>query len=236
MELSLARVANSSNDYRYERKFSVSGLSKFEVELLVKLHPAMFSEIYYQRYINNIYFDAPNMRHYFDNIHGLNNRMKIRIRWYGDLFGVIENPKLELKNKKGLLGKKESFPLAPFSINASIQRKTIEEIFRGSEIPDALKLELICLQPTLLNRYCRKYFQSADRNYRITIDSDMEFYLINCQNNTFLQKSADSENTIVELKYDPDKDQNVGRITNYFLFRMTKSSKYVNGIERLHMW
>lgn len=231
-ELNLARVASS----RYERKFFISELSKYEIELLVKLHPAMFSEMYYPRYVNNIYFDAHNMMNYLDNVDGLSNRVKIRIRWYGDLFGVIEKPVLELKLKDGLLGKKESFPLIPFSIDADIQRETLEEIFKSSKIPDVLRLDLISLQPTLLNRYCRKYFESADHNYRITIDTDMEFYSIDCQNNTFLHKSVDFENTILELKYEPDKDQNVDRITNYFLFRMTKSSKYVNGIERLYLW
>lgn len=236
MGLNLARVASSSSHYRFERKFIISELTKPEIELLVKLHPAIFSEIYYPRYVNNVYFDALNMMNYFDNVDGLNHRVKIRIRWYGDLFGFVEKPMLELKIKYGLLGRKESFPLIPFSIDQSIQREAIEEIFRSSQIPDSLKLDLISLQPTLLNRYCRKYFESADHNYRITIDSDMEFYFINCQNNTFLHKSAEPGNTVLELKYNPDRDQNVDRITNNFLFRMTKSSKYVDGIERLHCW
>jgi len=33
-------------DFRYERKFLISGLTKAEVESIIKLHPAMFSEIY----------------------------------------------------------------------------------------------------------------------------------------------------------------------------------------------
>ena len=37
----------------------------------------------------------------FNNVDGLKNRVKVRIRWYGDLFGVIEKPVLELCKQAG---------------------------------------------------------------------------------------------------------------------------------------
>ena len=82
----------NTEKYRYERKFFISKLTKYEVESLIKLHPAMFSEIYFPRFVNNLYFDSFNMKSYFDSVDGSPNRRKIRIRWYGDLFGDIEKP------------------------------------------------------------------------------------------------------------------------------------------------
>ena len=77
MELNMEKVANSIikrpqaeliiPDYRYERKFFISELTKDEVESLVRLHPAWFSEIYNQRFVNNIYFDSLNLTNYLDN-------------------------------------------------------------------------------------------------------------------------------------------------------------------------
>jgi hypothetical protein len=175
------------------------------------------------------------MKNYFDNVDGLRDRVKVRIRWYGHLFGFIDKPVLELKIKKGLVGRKESFPLVPFSVDENLQRNTIVDVFNRSEIPEILKLDLNWLEASLLNRYRRKYFQSADRKYRITIDSEMEFYQIRAYNNAFLHKSVDLKSMVVELKYTTENDQYVEQIANYFPVRISRSSKYVNGIERVYL-
>ena len=65
----------------------------------------------------NFYFDSVNFNNYYDNLDGNIFRTKIRIRWYGDLFGYIENPVLELKIKNGLLGNKISYNLIPYKFN-----------------------------------------------------------------------------------------------------------------------
>ena len=87
------------------------------------------------------------------------------------------------------------------------------------------------MEPSLLNRYKRKYVQSSDGNYRITVDTKMVFYDINKHNNLFLNKIVDYLNTVVELKYNYGKDDYAEHIVKYFPFRLTKSSKYVTGIE-----
>ena len=78
------------SDYRYERKFFITSLSRFEVESIVKLHPAIFSEIFHERFVNNIYLDSSDLINFYENIEGQSNRIKIRIRWYGELFGYIK--------------------------------------------------------------------------------------------------------------------------------------------------
>ena len=225
---------SKTDDFRYERKFFVSEMTIHQVDTMVKLHPAMFSEIYYPRYVNNLYLDSFTMKNYFDNVDGIRDRLKVRIRWYGDIFGLIEKPVLELKIKKGLVGRKESYPLPPFSVCKCFQRDTITQLFERSGIPQALKLDLTALEGALLNRYRRKYFLSANRKYRVTIDSEMEFYRLRATNNTFLNKSVDLRNIVVELKYDPEDDRGVEQITNHFPVRLTRSSKYVNGLDRVY--
>ena len=226
-----------TENYRYERKFFISELTRQEVESIVRLHPAIFSEIYHQRFVNNIYLDSPDMRSYLDNIDGSQRRMKIRIRWYGDLFGTIEEPILELKIKDGLLGRKVSFALNPFSIDEkSFRFGEIIDAVRGPDVPDSVKMEFAALEPILLNRYRRRYYISADGNYRITIDSDTVFYRINTHNGSLSHKLTDRTNTILELKYDQDRDHYARRIAGHFPFRMTRSSKYTSGIEKLYAW
>lgn len=228
--------AVNNQDYRYERKFSISALNKHEIEAIIKLHPGMFSEIYHERFVNNVYFDTFKMKSYFESANGLRDRVKVRIRWYGNVFGVIEKPVLELKIKTGLLGRKDRFPLIPFAIDDKFRPETIADVIKKSSMSDMLKEDMASLEVSLFNRYRRKYFQSADRKYRITIDSELEFYQIRACNNTFLHKLVDPGTTIVELKYGQERDNEAKWITGYFPYRMTKSSKYVNGIERLCLW
>ncbi|KAF5430244.1 VTC domain-containing protein [Candidatus Methanomarinus sp.] len=218
------------SDYRYERKFFITTLSKYEVASIVKLHPAIFSAIYHQRFVNNIYFDSYNLNNFRENVEGATDRIKIRIRWYGDLFGYIEDPILEIKIKKGLLGKKISIPIKPFNLTENTK---IFDILKAKYLKEILMIDFESLSPSLLNRYSRKYYQSSDKKYRITIDNEQSFYLINKEKNSFLNSHNDNDSVILELKYNQDFDQEAGYITSNFPFRITKSSKYVSGIQKV---
>lgn len=225
-----------NTNFRYERKFIVSELTTCDVVSTVKLHPAMFSEIYHQRFVNNIYFDFVNLQNYFDNIDGNPHRTKIRVRWYGESFGTIRHPALELKSKHGSLGTKQSFSLPPFVLDNNFSIQTVSDIIKESSLPDILKLGLRSSFPTLFNVYSRRYFRSADGNYRITIDSDHVFYRIRHHNNSFINTFPDRCGIILELKYNQNMDDCSHYITNCFPFRLAKSSKYVGGIQKVYSW
>jgi len=224
----------TADSFRYERKFHVTSLSRYEIESIVKTHPAIFSESYSPRYVNNIYFDSFCMNNFHDNLQGIAERKKTRIRWYNSLFGKIEKPTLEFKVKKGLLGKKISYPIPPFQLdcNTNFYMQVITRICNNSDISEFEKIELKRLKPMLLNRYKRKYFLSADKRFRITIDTDLEFHRIDSVANAF-NRIPDNSSVILELKYGMDCDSDANKITNLFPFRVTKSSKYIIGIERV---
>ncbi len=217
--------------YRFERKFVVDTLSRSGVELVIKQNPYAFSSIYHERYINNIYFDTPSLKYYFDNHIGNSKRQKVRIRWYGDFFGKIQRPVLEFKLKEGYVGWKESFRLKEFVLDKNFNMDYIKTIIKNSDLPDWVIPEVFKLEPTLLNRYTRKYLQSFNKKYRITIDNDLIYRKISKQNNSFTKESIDDKSLIIELKYNFDFDNNAEKVSNYFPFRLTKNSKYVNGIE-----
>lgn len=218
--------------FRYERKFLVAEIDKHELESHIKHNSAMFSEIYYERDVNNIYFDSADLTSYYDNLAGISQRLKVRIRWYGDMFGTINKPVLELKIKNNLLGSKLSFPLKPFKLDNKITTQyLIKNVFNKSDLPAWLIEHLKSLNFALLNRYRRRYFRSADKRYRITLDYDSEFYEIRQKNNTFLRREKNDNYVILELKYDKQYDTDAPKITNQFPFRLTKSSKYVTGVD-----
>ena len=118
---------------RFERKFLIERFSKSSIEVVIKQNPVFFFEIFRERFINNIYFDTPNLTFFYDNVVGKSNRKKIRIRWYGDFFGEIQTPVLEFKLKNGYTGKKKSFPLIDFNLNKNFNIDYLKkEVFNKS--------------------------------------------------------------------------------------------------------
>jgi hypothetical protein len=221
---------------RYERKFVVSDIPLTQLESLIKTHPFFFFEIYPARFVNNIYFDSFNLENYFDRISGASNSVKIRIRWYGELFGYIEKPFLEIKTKEALIGDKKRFPLPSFSLGTDFTLKKIQQVFLNSDIPEILKAQLMTMECTLLNHFKRKYFQSVNRDFMLTIDSEITYYGIRTGGNTFLNKSVETSVLVLEIKYPPDKDDIASNITNFLPFRLSRNSKYINGIEKIYGW
>ncbi len=223
----------SCSDYRYERKMSTS-LDRQECISLVKKHPAIFSEIYYERYVNSIYFDSLDKKCYFDALDGVSKKVKFRIRWYGDLFGDVRKPILELKIREGQLIKKMLVPVKRFSISQN-DFSISSNILTKSNIPEWLRLHVMFKEPVLLVRFLRKYFLSGDGLYRITIDSDVQYYPMGLLSNVLLCKIYDF-NTILELKYNTEDDEKAEKVTNFFPFRIIKNSKYIRGLEKLNLW
>jgi SPX domain protein involved in polyphosphate accumulation len=217
--------------WRYERKFVVPGIDKYEIETHLKMHPAMFSEIFTERSINNIYLDWPGLSSFWENIIGQSQRLKVRIRWYGNLVGFIEKPVLELKVKNGYLGGKLSFPLASFSLDSKLRLEDIISIIENSAIPNLIKPDMSNLRLSLLNSYKRKYFLSSDKKFRVTIDSNLNYYSIKNRENEFKSRPFSNESLIVEMKYEQGSDNEAHLISERFVFRNTKSSKYVEGIK-----
>jgi len=220
--------------YRYERKFLVEKLDHHQAIALIKCHPYMFYQPYPPRYINNFYLDTVDMSNYYDNVGGAVDRRKVRLRWYGDLFGEIEKSTLEIKIKRGLVGTKRLYPCGGFSLRKGYHSRKLREMGKTSDLPEEIKIILLTQQIVLLNRYSRYYFASRDQRFRLTVDTDLSYYRVGKFNNQFVHSQTDFSNVIVELKYDRENDLEAQRISGFFPFRVTKSSKYVQGIDRVY--
>lgn len=219
------------NDYRYERKFQISEVSVQGVETVVKNHPAYFKEIFHERFINNIYFDTQNLTHYYDNSFGKSQRKKYRIRWYGNIENEVINPILEVKIKNALVGTKESFKLQNFNIGDENLMKSVFTSLQNSELPERILEQMKALVPSLGNRYKRKYFMDFSKKYRITIDSEIEYFNVSNSKIFFKENFLEDNSIVLELKYNQEDNKLASSISSKLPFRMTKNSKYVNGIE-----
>lgn len=218
---------------RYERKFLAESMSLAETLALVLRHPALFREAYPPRSVNNIYLDSPALRDYHDHIQGVACRSKTRIRWYGSCGVIVEHPVLERKIKQGEVGGKISYPLPAMALDADDPRRVVDAALRCGDVPPMLRAAAGLLMPTLVNRYQRRYYVSADGSYRLTVDWDLQFAGF-ARFAAGGSLSAADPSVIIELKYAPcHADNAADAVSNALPFRLTRCSKYVLGVQRM---
>ncbi len=92
---------------RYELKLVIPETELPTVRSWVRLHSAGFRTAYAPRRVNSIYLDTPGFRNMKENMAGTPDRQKIRLRWYGLLSHIVENPVLEVMIKEGQMGHKQ---------------------------------------------------------------------------------------------------------------------------------
>ena len=100
-----------------------------------------------------IYFDTNNYVSIRQNLDGVSNKKKIRIRWYGNKH-IMSNPFVEIKSKKGFETKKESLKIKELD---KVKLNNLE--FIKKELNSKLKLKKI-INPVLTTHYYREYFVS----------------------------------------------------------------------------
>lgn len=197
---------------RYERKFRTTVNSNSFVNGY--LEQLGFFREHPQRLVNTLYFDTINYKFAIDNINGVRYRIKPRLRWYDDLSSTISSgTKLEYKVKDGFLGYK-------FSNNTSL-----------SDASGLIENRLgVAGFPTIQTNYKRLYLRNAD-GVRATIDFGLSARVFSKSVKTF--HNLDYE--VLEFKYGINLDQYFRqilfkRINECPLFRLNKSSKYVEGL------
>jgi|SaaInlStandDraft_1057018.scaffolds.fasta_scaffold72209_2 hypothetical protein len=224
----MEKVVN--NNYRFERKIVVDSI-KYE-DLIYMFKSQGFNELFPERDICNVYLDDLNYHSLKDNILGNTKRLKHRIRWYGNLFGSIEKSVLEQKIKVGNVGFKNNFKISKkFTFLDSLSFSELTNLVRN--ILEDLKENIFIdfLYPASINTYTRCYFSDIFNRFRITIDKDIKYYSF--QNEIKIAKS--DPRVIIEIKYKNEDDIYVSNILNFIYLRLSKNSKYVNGIESIKL-
>jgi len=234
--LSIENVGCKDRSYRYERKFLVENCRPQTIEGVVHLHPASFYSIYEPRFINNIYLDTPCFLNYRNALDGLAKRLKVRIRWYGDLFSHVCSPQLEIKGKEGYLGYKSIYPLNDVDFCRKIDSECIDSLLDDSELPSDIRNYLFYTRPVLFNRYSRKYWRSLDRRYRLTLDHNIWFSGFTAFENQDLKDYVEDTCVILEIKYNLMDDFSFAGIANRLPFRQTRSSKYLAGMDHIYQF
>lgn len=206
-------MAVRKSNMRYERKYQIDSHDYYRVYDLIMANPTGFQRSYADRKVNSIYYDDINYSSYNDNLVGVANRVKYRVRWYGDVLDQINNPILEKKIKTGLLGTKEYLQIEDFNLQ--------------SNAPDINERNLItnALTPTVVVRYDRTYFESFNKRIRATIDRNLEYGVIS--NGKLFGSFYADPRIILEVKYDQENEDEAQDCLQFISYRLSKNSKYI---------
>jgi hypothetical protein len=204
-----------------------------EIESWVRLHPHAFVQAYPPRQVNNVYLDTFAADHLNAHLSGVNERQKLRFRWYGRQDKGIQGA-LELKCKSGSLSWKEQCPVPCTFDLTQITWPAWMAQMRDSVDREALLWLSRSERPTMLNRYQRRYYVTFDGQIRLTVDSGLRVY----DQTTYQRPNLDlytpiEWGAILELKSDPDHYRTLSDILRSLPLQVGRNSKYVMGMESL---
>lgn len=217
------------SEYRFERKWIYNKGDNLNLVNKLIRSDFFFNFTFTKRKVNSIYFDDLNNTSILENLYGLENKKKIRIRWYGDS-KIINNPRLEIKKKKGFITEKKVYYLPEikylyfpneYSIN-KIRLIVEKKLFKKKLIDKQL-------HPVLSTHYEREYLISNNNLVRATIDNNISSISLKDESKSNLNKNF-FNTTILEMKYPIKLDYYVRDKLKNMTLRLTKNSKFINSV------
>lgn len=209
------------NDFRFEKKWVFKKIDKETLFSNLITSKLFFREQFKERTVNSIYFDTLNFKSAIDNLSGVSDREKFRVRWYGDYLDLFKQPILENKIKKNFQGQKIYFKLDEFN-NKKLDQNNLLNLTK--KINDLVPNKN--LYPVSMTNYKRIYLISSNNEIRATLDYDLKYKkLCHYIENFFLKV----EDIILELKYSTNLDSYLrNQISG--ITRISKNSKYINSL------
>lgn len=210
----------TTSGFRIERKFSLTGMLPDALPVLLQQHPAGFRKHHPDRWVNSLYFDDEARTAYFDNLRGVHQRQKLRLRWYGDLRGGTVY-QLELKERRNEANRKHTrlvLEIDPRDWPAG--RQALQQFIRGP-----------WQEPLLGVRYHRSYWLSANGAFRLTIDRQLHYFY---PPHRSAARPRPMEGVILEIKHALEDDERAKPLYQAWPFRPTRHSKYVRGMQLLY--
>lgn len=213
---------------RYEVKLVGHALDYPRVLADLKLLPFALRPLYRPRVVQSLYFDTHGGRALQENLAGLSERAKLRLRWYGEVGDVVD-AKLERKRRVNGFGSKDVTPIdESLRIRGASKRALTEGLSRTLRDRAGFEGALDGQSPAQWVRYRRDYFLTHDGRLRVTVDRDLQAF---DQRN--LLRLSDRLRTplpdllIVEVKADESQRGLLELFTRELALRPSKCSKFV---------
>lgn len=220
-----------SSEQRYEFKMTADWGSPSLGRSWLRVHPEGFRIANPPRQVNNLYLDTADLQSYLENRSGVSDRMKIRLRWYGQPEqNLIVNPVLEIKIKHNLLGDKWRQEL-PCELDFNQSFRSILKVVQNGTAERWRALLHSFVQPTIINSYWREYYVSPDGALRATLDYGQNSYNQRFSVRPNLTRASPQETIfLIEVKAQPQYQERLEQAMSFFPIQRSRNSKYINGL------
>lgn len=216
---------------RYEVKFVGNVYERDTLLRWLMMHPYHFHRAYPSRVVNNVYFDSLDLNAFDDNVAGLSQRIKHRLRWYGDSL-LPEQAKWEAKIKRNRLGWKLSQAIPELPDFRHTRWNTISEHILA-QLPEAHRIRFAeYATAAVINRYTREYYESLNGKVRVTLDTEHQAYgqRFHSRPNIRWRDNVPSP-LIVEVKFAEPDYRHGKEVIRDIPLRTSRHSKYVVNME-----
>ena len=208
---------------RFERKWVYSNNDHLVLVNALIRSNFFFCKQYPNRKVNSIYFDDINYSLILENLDGVSEKKKIRVRWYGEENKLI-NPILEIKRKKGFVTNKESYQINELNELKFNDYKNLDLIKNTVNLKSKIKT---IIYPILTTNYDRQYFISNNGIVRATVDYNLKSTYIKNLSQINIVKNF-SSSCILEIKYPTNFDKYVRQNLGEMTLRLSRNSKFIN--------
>ncbi len=225
------------NNYRSEIKFVCYQHNYFLLKNWIKLHKFNFFKEYEDRNVNNIYFDSFNYKAFNDNLTGLPSRLKVRYRWYGELFSEnnTNEGSLEFKFRKNIYGYKKVFKIKDLTLNLNTKWSEIKNKILNALTPEYKILYNRNSEKILINQYKREYFISKNKKLRITLDKNIKIFdqRFTFDKPNFKFKNYTQDYSVMEFKFNKEDKILLNDLDISVPIKASRNSKYINGVRSI---
>jgi len=214
-------------NYRYEIKFILNEANYSNAYFIINAKTSMKKD-FSNRVVNSLYFDDMNFSSIQDNLIGLANRKKMRLRWYDNNL-LDKRAIFEIKKRNGRLGSKDTFKID--SLYGSLMDLKINEV-SNLITKDLLNKEIVLseyLQSTLQVSYERQYYKNFE-NIRVTIDKNIGFSYPMLQQKMTPNMQLHYPYSILEVKFDPKDKSAAFSVIKSLGLTPKRHSKYLAGM------
>ena len=226
---------------RQEKKYTFSITNLLDVKKSIQNSNFSISKSYENRFVNSLYLDSFDYLNYEENLGGISNRSKARIRWYSKkpFAKITKNTNIffEIKTRTNLFGSKLiykiNFPDHAILYDNNLMFNYLRKILPLKFLPYIDHCSVFSLGVS----YDREYYETRSKKLRLTIDNDIKFIKPNSFEVLDFKKveTYNVEYGILELKLPKDTYDEIADIPIDFLdITSGRHSKYSVGINLIN--
>lgn len=212
--------------HRYETKIPLQRLQYQELRAAMHDIGLHTKQPFPDRIVHSIYIDTPEYSDYHDNVAGINQRSKTRLRWYD--FDT-RRLTLEIKRKRSKISDKQCLRINNSTGRVPRRKHDLHALLANLNITDGDALIVSHFRsPTLEVEYRRSYFEIGS-DIRMTVDRDMRFRKLYPVASLHWTRSP--VEAVVEFKYAVGQERAFSELVRNLPFRVFRHSKYVIGTD-----